>query len=57
MKKRMAAAVQTAVSNPTIIIIPRSILSISAMRSGPGVGGTSEWVIDPPAPIARIRSI
>ena len=42
----------TAMIAPTKIITPRSIPSVAAIASGPGVGGTIEWVTAPPAEIA-----
>jgi len=53
---RTTTAVGTEHSSPIPIIVPKSIPSVSAMISGPGVGGTMECVIEAPAPIARIRS-
>ena len=49
----MAAGIATMA--PTIIILPRSIPNVAAIVSGPGVGGTSVWVIAPPAVIARMH--
>jgi hypothetical protein len=37
---------------PTRIIVPRSTPSALAMKSGPGVGGTIEWVTAAPATMA-----
>ena len=39
-------------SSPNPMAVPRSSPSVSAMPSGPGVGGTSEWVATAPAQMA-----
>ena len=55
-RNRIAMAVGTEHRSPTAIIVPRLMPNVSAMIRGPGVGGTMEWVIEAPAPIARIKS-
>jgi len=40
---------QISAINPKIIITPRSIPISSATNNGPGVGGTREWAMTPPA--------
>ena len=53
---RQTQSPTTAVGNPTstpiMIINPSLMLRNSAMIRGPGVGGTSVWVIAAPQPIA-----
>ena len=47
---------QMPMSRPVKIIVPRFTSSSSATNRGPGVGGTSEWVIVPPATSATTKS-
>ena len=43
-------------SNPAQIPVARGMSSVSAMNKGPGVGGTSVWVITAPLLIAMMEA-
>ena len=50
--RRVAATGRIPRNSPNPMAVPRSSPRLSAIPSGPGVGGTSEWVATAPAQMA-----